>query len=564
MNTHAHATKQQNGDTTDEQKALFYYRVPLSFIVLALCTESLFTYQLISAPNILLISLLTMLGLSYAIEPFFFRRLDLKIPQLHFILLVFDLFVVINVVLLTYRRFPSLVVLFHVHILLSSLLLTWIQLKRMFVLSSIAFILVFFLINSSHHQIVWPILWQRLPVALIQMFTLILVGYLGAHLVRRIQTTRQESKEVTAHLERVELNHDAILNALPSGVMGFDHTQHLTMLNPAALDLLQDFEPDNWLGLHIDAIRMTLGPVFLPIQQDKENYLFEVALHSQSGERWFAGRHRMISNAAGTIIIFQDVTQARELRRRVQIEEHVERMGRIAANMAHEIRNPLAGLMGSIELLSSSFSAPESTKEQRLLKIISRESARINRLVTDFLKYAQVRPPQLKYHQVNELLSDLMATHSTSLSSSIRLNFICPPNVKIYTDRDFLEQIMWNLINNAKDAALEHHSNAQIDIVVQDQSDSINIEIHDNGPGFDENILHKIQEPFYTTKVSGNGLGLAIVDTLIRRLGGAVSFNNSQRLPGACVSLSFDNHNQLFTESSEIVHSVNQAGELLS
>lgn len=196
--------------------------------------------------------------------------------------------------------------------------------------------------------------------------------------------------------------------------------------------------------------------------------------------------------------------------------KRVEKMaviGEMAAGLAHEIKNPLASLTGSIQLLREDLS--DNTDHNKLMQIVLREADRLSSLVSDFLLFA--RPPMGKREPI-ELKGALMETmelfeKDSSSLGSITINKTLIPNVWIEMDMAHLRQVLWNLLLNAAESI---DGRGRIDIrMVPFKNRYIGVQISDNGCGIPDNMIQSIFDPFFTTKPNGTGLGLSIVHRIV-------------------------------------------------
>jgi two-component system sensor histidine kinase PilS (NtrC family) len=194
-------------------------------------------------------------------------------------------------------------------------------------------------------------------------------------------------------------------------------------------------------------------------------------------------------------------------------------LGELSARMAHEIRNPLAALCGSVQLLSSSSEIREH--DARLLTIVTREAARLDALISEFLMYARPAPPQVETIPLRRYIDDefTFLAHDPRFAS-IALHNLVPGYVDISVDPNQLHQVIINLMQNAADAMPDGGG-----VLVESSSthSSVSISITDNGSGIPEDGVQHLFEPFWTTKPSGTGLGLAISYRIIEAHGGSLT-----------------------------------------
>ena len=240
---------------------------------------------------------------------------------------------------------------------------------------------------------------------------------------------------------------------------------------------------------------------------------------------------------AGIIINFKDLTSKKQMEETLKRTDKLATLGEISARMAHEIRNPLAAMSGSVQLLSGHGSVAESDK--CLLDIILRETDRLNSLITEFLTYARPVSPSKEPIVLFGLVEDILLMSSTDRRfSGITINNLVPRTMNISADANQMRQVLINLLNNAAEAStdcgrieIEAHSEMNVGQEFPTTSVAV-ITVSDNGPGIAEEAVAHLFEPFWTTKKEGTGLGLAIVYRIIEEHGGTISAGSA--LAGGC------------------------------
>jgi len=213
--------------------------------------------------------------------------------------------------------------------------------------------------------------------------------------------------------------------------------------------------------------------------------------------------------------------------------EHLAQLGRMAAVLAHEIRNPLGTIKGFAQLIEEQL--PDS--QRPLVSPIVGEAGRLERLVNDLLAYGRPRQPVVSRVALRPLLEQAVELQRRSAGQAdILWQLECiPPEAEIETDPDFLQQILANLLRNAAEAAADGGRPA-VTVIARAAGRSVLIEVRDNGPGFTQEALQRGFEPFFTTKSAGTGLGLAISRRLAQSLGGTLEAGNEPE-GGAVVRL---------------------------
>lgn len=224
----------------------------------------------------------------------------------------------------------------------------------------------------------------------------------------------------------------------------------------------------------------------------------------------------------GLLVTFQDLTQLKDMEAQLQRADRLAAVGRFASGMAHEIRNPLASISGSVQLLMEG--SHVTAEDRRLMGIVVKEADRLSALLTDFLVYARPTPPKTAEEDVSLLLDELAAMVAADPRfSAVEIRRDCPPAVRMRFDRQQLHQALWNLAINGAEA-MAGGGILRLGCDPREQA----IYVEDSGPGIPDAVREKIFDPFFTTKAQGTGLGLATVHTIIEGHGGSI-----EAAPGA-------------------------------
>ena len=221
----------------------------------------------------------------------------------------------------------------------------------------------------------------------------------------------------------------------------------------------------------------------------------------------------------GYVYTFEDLTEIRRLEREIRMRDRLAAVGRLAAGIAHEIRNPLASISGSVNVLSRI--SPFNDEQKLLIDIVTRESTRLNSIVTDFLAYSREKSYKFARLDLIPMLEDaLVLLENRPPNKEIRLvrKFDAPAAFAV-VDADRIKQVFWNLLTNAVTAVGQ---NGTITVSVQPAGDSWRIGIRDTGPGIPRQFIEKIFEPFQSQFEGGTGLGLAIVYQIVQAHGAKI------------------------------------------
>jgi two-component system sensor histidine kinase PilS (NtrC family) len=226
----------------------------------------------------------------------------------------------------------------------------------------------------------------------------------------------------------------------------------------------------------------------------------------------------------GFVYSFDDLTEIRRLEREVRMQDRLAAVGRLAAAIAHEIRNPLTSIAGSVNMLSD---APALNPEERhLLQIVHREPDRLNNIITDFLAYS--RGKQYRFERVNliPLLEDtltLLEHRLTAENAGIKLErSFAASEAWVLADGDKLKQVFWNFCENAVRAIKKTNKAGTLTVSLAERGSDWEMSFADTGVGIDRQQTDKIFEPFQSNFEGGTGLGLAIVYQIVQAHEGKV------------------------------------------
>jgi two-component system, sporulation sensor kinase E len=227
-------------------------------------------------------------------------------------------------------------------------------------------------------------------------------------------------------------------------------------------------------------------------------------------------------HAAGMQCIAHDVTDRRAMQEQMARAERLAHLGRMAANIAHEIRNPLGAIVNSVNMLR----LPNAARDQRLLDIVSEEADRLNTIITEVLMFA--RPPARVPVpcDIAELLEStvMLFRRGGKTWDNVDVGIRCAPALPpVPADPNQMRQVLWNLLVNAVEAS-PAPQRVEIEAHASDDRQTVTIAVIDNGPGVAD--TEAVFEPFYTTKPQGTGLGLAVAARIVRDHGGFVRVDN--------------------------------------
>jgi two-component system sensor histidine kinase PilS (NtrC family) len=349
-----------------------------------------------------------------------------------------------------------------------------------------------------------------------------LVAVLSGYLTTQLTKTSARLEDARAQILKLEGLYAAVLGSLPSGVMSIGGGGHVVFVNAAGRDILGIV--GDVVGESVVAIAPALGPIIS--KADSERFEVEVDLGAR-GRRVLGGSVAPLVGVddPGRVVVFQDLTELRRLQEDVARSERLAELGRLAAGLAHEVRNPLAAMIGCLQLLGADRSATTG-ENGKLLAIVQREAERLSGLVQAFLTYARPADPVPQVVNVRTLLEETAAAVRHGLqSSALHVQALTERHVRV--DPDQFRQVLWNVITNADRIGLGLARRLRVELGVEVDGDDVVLFVDDDGPGVPEELRQRIFEPFFTTRPDGNGLGLATCHQLVQRNGGVLGATRS-------------------------------------
>ncbi|MGZ3405506.1 MAG: two-component system sensor histidine kinase NtrB [Polyangia bacterium] len=224
----------------------------------------------------------------------------------------------------------------------------------------------------------------------------------------------------------------------------------------------------------------------------------------------------------GRIVNFQDLTELRRMEAAMQRTERLAAVGRLAAGIAHEIRNPLAAISGSIELLSQTMQGDGAKENKELMSIVIREVDRLNGLITELLEFARPRSLETERLDVAATMAEMLKVFENDKRlGDVRVELVAADAVFVEADPSQLRQVVWNLLRNAAEAAPRQ----TITVEVRADAEFASLTVRDRGPGISPEHRARMFEPFFSTKEGGTGLGLATVHRIVEEHKGTVELD---------------------------------------
>ena len=364
-----------------------------------------------------------------------------------------------------------------------------------------------------------------------------LASVLSAELRRTGEALRQRTHD----LDRLWRLHRHTVESLMSGLLTTDPEGRITSFNPEA-ERITGLRAHRALGRDVDEVLPGVRGEAIARAGAGGGARSRVRLayrSSRGGSYLGVGAYVLRDDEglpSGHVVIFQDVTEVVEMERELRRSERLAAVGQLSASMAHEIRNPLAAISGSIQLLGSGGEGPRGKQEsRRLMEIVLRETDRLNRLLTEFLEYARPGPLRLEALPVAEVVAEVLAIFDASRPGGVEVAVELEPGLCLRADPGQLRQVLWNLLINAAQAMPDGGTiglGARACGPAQDgpagrrndreEGGWVEIAVRDAGVGIPADVLDRIFDPFFTTKPGGTGLGLATVHRIVEEHGGSI------------------------------------------
>ncbi len=357
-------------------------------------------------------------------------------------------------------------------------------------------------------------------------FAFFAVAFLSSRLAETLRKVGAELRDKSGQVVSLQAKTENILESMRDGLVSTNLEGFVSELNGSGATIL-GLRPEELRGKPIQSLFPELqagsfsnhGASAFPTRQ-------EVVYVNPRAE------HRILGVSVSPLMVpeigvvgfvynFQDLTEEKRRDAEYRTKDRMATLGRMAAGIAHEIRNPLASITGSVKLMQSISRLDDD--QSKLIEIVSHESERLNKLVSDFLLYCRDQrhePQQVDLLNVIEETLVLLSHHPL-FGANVRVEKRLPAGpLMIWADADKLRQVFWNISDNALKAM---PGGGELTVQVEEISERmVRVTLSDTGVGFTEQQLEKVFEPFQPGFSGGTGLGLAIVYQIMQGLGGTI------------------------------------------
>jgi two-component system, NtrC family, sensor histidine kinase PilS len=434
--------------------------------------------------------------------------------------------------------------LYPVTIILASILLPW---SRAYLVASVSFMCYGSMLEFAYLPTLYPALLGRHPALgfltslsapladprvievriFASLFGFFAVAYLASYLAERLRRTGAELRRKTGQVASLHAINENIIESMRGGLIRTDLSGVIQELNPAGVQILgrqveqvkgkriSDVLPE--LAFEIDQLS---APADGQVLSDPRRYSRrEIPYQHPGGGTRILGASAtplMIpeTGVAGYIYTFQDITGEKRREAEYRARDRMATLGRMAAAIAHEIRNPLASIAGSVRVLRTLGTLEED--QEKLIDVVTRESSRLDKLVSEFLVYSREQRFEFRTVDVAALLDEtlMLFEHHPDFSPECRVERHFPSQpVLVSVDPDKLRQVFWNICDNSLKAMAQ---GGTLTATVEDEGGAeVHIRLRDTGMGFTEAQLERLFEPFRPGFPQGTGLGLAISHQIV-------------------------------------------------
>ena len=362
--------------------------------------------------------------------------------------------------------------------------------------------------------------------AVVMGVVLLLVGFAGIALIFLVQSNRVTK----ASLTRIKAFSDNVVENMPIGLIALDDHHRIAACNHIAESVLQLSAP-NVMGKN--AAQMLPARLWVVVKRfDELDHVIEEDIDCPLADGSvvpleIGASILQDSNGVflGYILLFKDLTEVRSLRREIDKNQRLASLGRLAAGVAHEIRNPLSSIKGFATYFKERY--PDAPQDQKTANIMIAEVDRLNRVVGQLLEFARPVPVSPKSTSLQDLVDDsvrLIEQKAKEKQITVKTHNSVKVD-KAVIDPDRINQVLLNLYLNAIES-MEPGGELGVELSADEENHRIEIRVSDTGCGIPGKHLSRIFDPYFTTKSTGTGLGLAIAHNIMEAMGGKINISS--------------------------------------
>jgi two-component system sensor histidine kinase PilS (NtrC family) len=389
---------------------------------------------------------------------------------------------------------------------------------------------------------------EALPAASVAQFTVALnvlgfyaVALLSGSLAEGVRAAGVRLELASSQIADLQAFNQHVIDSLPSGLVTTDKTQRILTFNPGA-EFITGQSLASVIGRPLDEVLQLPSGLDAALDQLEGGKVrrLEYRYRTPDGrgeiEIGLGVAHLETPGArTGLLVTFQDVTNLKRLERDARMQQRLAAVGEMAAGIAHEIRNPLASMSGSIQILRQELAL--TSEQEQLMDIVLRESERLNTTIRSFLAYARPQRFAIQRFDVSRALHDtaLLLRNSSEVNDAHAIDVEAPDGVWFEADEGQIKQIVWNLATNGL-RAMPTGGTLRLAAAVGAGTGAVVISVRDEGIGIPADRLDSLFQPFSGSFERGSGLGLAIVHRIVTDYHGEIQVS-SQPGSGTTVSV---------------------------
>jgi two-component system sensor histidine kinase PilS (NtrC family) len=384
------------------------------------------------------------------------------------------------------------------------------------------------------------------------VFAFFAVALLSGSLANSLKSAGARLERASNEIADLQALNQHVIDSLPSGLVTTDPSQVILTFNRAA-ETITGISSRAALGRQIADVLQLPAPIVALLNGDltaasarRQEFRYRTGDGRGEIEVGLSPTHlETPGGRAGFLFSFQDVTKIKKLERDAAIQQRLAAVGEMAAGIAHEIRNPLASMSGSIQILRQEL--PLSSEQEQLMDIVLRESERLNTTIRSFLAYARPQRFQIARFDARRALNDtaLLLRNSAEVLDTHVIDVDVPVDELWYeADEGQIKQIVWNLATNGL-RAMPHGGHLRLIGAMEPSAGGVTLTVRDEGVGIPADELDSLFQPFHGTFARGSGLGLAIVHRIVTDYSGEIQVSSqpgigttvSVRLPARATAL---------------------------
>lgn len=375
----------------------------------------------------------------------------------------------------------------------------------------------------------------------LNVFGFFAVALLSGSLAESVRSAGARLVQASNEIADLQALNQHVIDSLPSGLATTDREQRILTFNHAA-ETITGQSADRVRGRPVtDVLRMppnlveALNVGLAGGGARRLEFRFTTEERGPIDIGLSASHLETPGGRVGILVTFQDVTEVKKSEHNAQMQQRLAAVGEMAAGIAHEIRNPLASMSGSIQILRQEL--PLSSEQEQLMDIVLRESDRLNTTIRSFLAYARPQRFANVRFDLRRVLNDtaMLLRNSPEVGERHTIDLDLPANELWYeADEEQMKQVVWNLATNGL-RAMPDGGHLRLEASVERASDAVLITVQDDGVGIPAEALDGLFQPFQGTFARGAGLGLAIVHRIVTDYHGEIQISSR---PGAGTTVS--------------------------